>query len=210
VTEEIERFPLFPLGLVLLPSEVVPLHIFEERYKLMIGECVEQGREFGIVWLSDDGLKEVGCTAAVTQVLERDEEGRMNILVQGGRPFRLLRRIEDMPYPAGDVDLLEDPEDDEIDPEVAAGARERYADLVARVTDSRPDESDLTALDSYEMAATIDFTPDAKQDLLEVRSEEERLRLVAEMFGAAMKRLDYIEEASEQARSNGRARFQSG
>ena len=60
--DTIERFPLFPLGLVLLPEEVVPLHIFEERYKLMIGECLDEEREFGIVWLSDDGLQEIGCT----------------------------------------------------------------------------------------------------------------------------------------------------
>ena len=65
MAETLERFPLFPLGLVLIPRELVPLHIFEERYKLMIGECVEQGTEFGIVWLSDEGLKDVGCSARV-------------------------------------------------------------------------------------------------------------------------------------------------
>jgi Lon protease-like protein len=99
VDEYVERFPLFPLGLVLLPSEVVPLHIFEERYKLMIGQCIERESEFGIVWMADDGLREVGCSASVGQVLERMDDGRMNILARGGRPFRLVRRIEDMPYP---------------------------------------------------------------------------------------------------------------
>src|SRR5215213_336699 len=101
MTERIERFPLFPLGIVLLPSEVVPLHIFEERYKLMIGECIDSDGEFGIVWLSDDRLHETGCTARVTQVLDRFDDGRMNVLVTGGRPFRLLRRIDALPYPAG-------------------------------------------------------------------------------------------------------------
>src|ERR671914_256657 len=90
------------------PREVVPLHIFEERYKLMIGDCLEGGREFGIVWLSDDGLKETGCSAEITELLERMEDGRMNILVQGRRPFRLLRRVEDLDYPAGDIELLDD------------------------------------------------------------------------------------------------------
>ena len=79
-------FPLFPLPLVLLPTEVVPLHIFEERYKAMIALCLDEQREFGIVWLSDDGLKEVGCTASVAEVLEQMEDGRMNILVRGGDP----------------------------------------------------------------------------------------------------------------------------
>src|SRR5918997_5227503 len=98
----VESFPLFPLGIVLLPHEVVPLHIFEERYKLMIGECLDADGEFGIVWLADDGLREVGCTARVTQVLDRFDDGRLNILVAGVSRFRLLRRIEDLPYPAGD------------------------------------------------------------------------------------------------------------
>src|SRR5215210_6824948 len=106
--QAIEKLPLFPLGLVLLPEEVVPLHIFEERYKLMIGECLDRETDFGIIWMSDDGLKDVGCTARVTQLLERMDDGRMNILIQGAEPFRLLRRIEDLPYPAGDVELLEE------------------------------------------------------------------------------------------------------
>src|SRR3954462_2798571 len=126
-----DRFPLFPLDLVLLPSEVVPLHIFEERYKLMIGECLEADGEFGIVWLGDDGLRSIGCTARVTQVLAELEDGRLNILVAGGRPFRLLRKIEDMPYPAGEIELLDDSEDEgDEDLELAAEARSSYADLV--------------------------------------------------------------------------------
>src|SRR5215204_3439220 len=106
MAETLERFPLFPLGLVLIPHELLPLHIFEERYKLMIGECLEHDSEFGIVWLSDDGLKEIGCAARVSKVLERFDDGRMNVLVEGTRPFRLLRRIDDLPYPAGDVKPL--------------------------------------------------------------------------------------------------------
>src|SRR3954452_12734200 len=135
--ETVDRFPLFPLGLVLLPTEVVPLHIFEERYKLMIGRCLEDGTEFGIVWLADAGLRDVGCSAAVAQVVDRLDDGRMNILVRGGQPFRLLRRIEDMPYPAGDVEFLDDERED-ADEELAAEARTSYADLVEHVTDERP------------------------------------------------------------------------
>ena len=103
MAESSERFPLFPLGLVLLPGEVVPLHIFEERYRTMIGECLEGGTEFGIVWSGDDGVRDVGCAAEVAQLIETTEDGRMNILVKGTRRFTLDRRIEDMPYPAGDV-----------------------------------------------------------------------------------------------------------
>jgi Lon protease-like protein len=207
--EIVERFPLFPLGIVLLPTEIVPLHIFEERYKLMIGECLESDGEFGIVWLSDDGLREVGCTATVSQVLEELEDGRMNILVAGGRPFRLLRRIDDMPYPAGDVEMLDDSSEGAALADLTSEARERYADLVEQVTDERPSPDDLEHLDAYGMAATIEFDAAPKQALLELRTERERLVQVRDLFVATMKRIAEAEEAGELARSNGRIRFGS-
>ena len=205
--EAIDRLPLFPLGLVLLPEEVLPLHIFEERYKLMIGECLEGESEFGILWMADGGLREVGCTARVTQLLERMEDGRMNILVQGSEPFRLVRRIEDLPYPAGDVELLEEDEDAAVgDPETAAGARERYADLVERVTDERPSEDQLAQLGAYGMAATLDFALDAKQDLLELRSEHERMQRLDELFASTLNRLEQAEQTAAVAQGNGHLR----
>ncbi len=203
MAEAIERFPLFPLGLVLLPSEVVPLHIFEDRYRLMIGRCIEDEEEFGILWLSDSGLKEIGCSASVVEVLERMDDGRMNVLIRGEQPFRLLRRVEDLPYPAGDVEPLED-SDEEASPEVADEARERYAELVDRATDSRPAEAELSDMDAFRMASTIDFGLEDKQSLLELRSEDERLRAVKDLFETTMKRLDHADEAGERARSNGR------
>src|SRR5688572_9431835 len=108
MSETRESFPLFPLGLVLLPGEAVPLHIFEERYKLMIGECLAEEREFGILWLSDDGLREIGCAARIARVMERFEDGRLNIVAEGTSRFRLLRRVEELAYPAGDVESLAD------------------------------------------------------------------------------------------------------
>ena len=203
--ERIDSFPLFPLGIVMLPSEIVPLHVFEDRYKLMIGECIEQEREFGIVWLSDDALSDIGCAGRITQVIEKLEGGRMNILVQGTRPFRLVERIPDLPYPAGTIELLEDDEPDAPD-EVLDAARERYAALVERVTDRRPEESELAALDSYGMAATIEFAPSPKQELLEARSEPRRLELVAEMLDSTLRKLDQSEHAGELARTNGKLR----
>lgn len=204
-----ERFPLFPLGIVLLPTELVPLHIFEERYRLMIGECLDKGTEFGIVWLSDSGLKKIGCSARVTRLLKRMDDGRMDVLVQGVAPFKLLRRIKDMPYPAGDVELLDD-SGTEADPSTATDARDLYADLVERVTDERPDSGDLDEMDAYDMAATIEFALDAKQVLLEERSEAERMRVVAELFGKTMQRLDFSERAGEVARSNGKIHLGGG
>jgi Lon protease-like protein len=202
VPDVIERFPLFPLGLVLLPQELVPLHIFEERYKLMIGECLENDSEFGIIWLSDDGLRDVGCSARITQLIDRSEDGRMNVLVEGVNPFRLLRRIDDMPYPAGDIELLED-FDPEADPELAEQARVRYAELLEKATEEAPDPDAITGLDAYGMAATVEHPPEAKQALLELRAENDRLRMVGEMFRTAIKRVAYAEETAERAQTNG-------
>ena len=201
--EHLERFPLFPLGLVLLPGETVPLHIFEERYKTMIGECLERETEFGILWMGDDGLREVGCCARIDQLLEEMDDGRMNILVRGSRPFRLERRIDDMEYPAGDVELL-DENAGEADEELAATARESYSDLVEQVTDSTPDEADLAGLGAYDMAATIAFDLDDKQSLLEMRSESDRLGRLSSLCAAALERLKHAEKAAERARGNGR------
>src|SRR5918998_191988 len=101
------EFPLFPLGLVALPGELVPLHIFEERYKTMVGECLEADSEFGIVWLGDDGLKANGCACEVAEVVERMPDGRLNIVCRGTRPFRVLERVEHLMYPAATVEWLE-------------------------------------------------------------------------------------------------------
>jgi Lon protease-like protein len=202
VPDVIERFPLFPLGLVLIPQELVPLHIFEERYKLMIGECLESGGEFGIVWLSDDGLRDIGCTAEIVRVVDRSEDGRINIVVEGKQPFRLLRRIDDMAYPAGDIELLED-FDPAADPELAEQARIRYAELVAAATEETPEAESIDGLDAYGMAATVEHPPEAKQALLELRAENDRLRMVDEMFRTAIKRVAYAEETAERAQTNG-------
>jgi Lon protease-like protein len=201
--DTIERFPLFPLGLVLIPRELVPLHIFEERYKLMIGECIDQESEFGIVWLSDAGLKEVGCSARVSKVLERFDDGRMNVLVEGTTPFRLLKRIDDLPYPAGDVEPLADEQTQPGDAEAIDAARTRYADLVADVTDERPDDDTLAKLDAYGMAATLDVALDAKQELLELRSERARLEQLETLFADALGRIRHAERAAERAQGNG-------
>ena len=200
----VETFPLFPLGLVLLPQERIPLHIFEDRYRTMIAECLEQETEFGIIWLSDDGLKDVGCSARIDRVIERFDDGRLNILVEGTTPFRLLRRIEELPYPAGDVELLDDVAD--ADPDEATAARARYADLVERVTDERPEPESLDDLDAYGMAATLDVESDAKQALLEERSERERLERLGELFSSALERIQLVEKAAERSRGNGSMR----
>ena len=199
-------FPLFPLAIVALPGEMIPLHIFEERYKTMMNECLRDEKEFGIVWLADDGLRELGCACAIERVLERMEDGRMNLLARGTRPIRVIERQSHLAYPAGVIEFVEDREE-APDPDLLEGAREAYAELVRRVTDNDPDTAELEAMDAYGMAATVDFGPEAKQGLLDLRSENARLRLVTRLFQAAATRLDLVERAQERARSNGKIRF---
>jgi Lon protease-like protein len=204
-------FPLFPLGIVALPTESVPLHIFEDRYRKMIERCLlaergSPGREFGIVWLSEDELKPIGCACEIEEVLERMDDGRLNIVVRGTRPFRLLERQDDLPYPAGVVEFLGEP-DEEPDPDAADAARDLYRELVLAATDREIDAGELSAMDAYRMAATVEFAVDAKQELLELRSENARLRLLALLIRAAIERLELLERAQVRALSNGKVRF---
>jgi Lon protease-like protein len=201
-----QDLPLFPLGIVALPSEAVPLHIFEPHYRAMIAECLESGSEFGIVWASEDGLRPIGCACEIAEVLERHDDGRMDILTRGTRPFRLVEAHENLPYPAGTVEWLDD-KDEPPDEVIVQAAHEAYAALVQEATDAEPERERLDAMSAYAMAATVDFGLEAKQGLLSLRSENARLRLVTRLLRAALKRLDFIERAQARARSNGKVRF---
>jgi Lon protease-like protein len=202
----VRDFPLFPLGLVALPSELVPLHIFEERYKTMMARCLEEESEFGIVWLADDGLREVGCACEIAEVLERMPDGRLNLVARGTRAFRIEARQEELAYPAGTVEFLEDRAED-ADDDAAAEAHAAFADLVSQATDEEPDTEEIGGMTAYEMAARVEFGLDAKQGLLDLRSETARMRLVTRLFRAAIKRLDFIDRAQARARSNGKVHF---
>jgi Lon protease-like protein len=206
--ELVRDFPLFPLGVVALPSELVPLHIFEERYKTMIGRCLDEESEFGIVWVADDGLRSVGCACEIAEVLERMEDGRINLVARGTRPFRIEARQEELPYPAGTVEFLAD-RVEAPDSEAASDAHAAYAELVEQATDRTPDPVEISSMSAYEMAATVEFGLDAKQGLLDLRSESERLKLVAKLFRAAIQRLDFVERAQARARSNGKVHLPS-
>jgi Lon protease-like protein len=202
----VRDFPLFPLGIVALPSELIPLHIFEERYKTMIGRCRAESSEFGIVWLADDGLRPIGCACEIAEVLEEMPDGRINLIARGTRAFRIEARQEELPYPAGVIEWLDDRNED-LDADAAATAHEAYAELVRQATDRMPDPDEIGAMTAYEMAATVEFGLDAKQGLLDLRSESARLKLVARLFRAAIKRLDFVERAQARARSNGKVHF---
>ncbi len=205
-TDVQHQFPLFPLGMVALPHELVPLHIFEERYRTMIAECIDEEKEFGIVWSTDDGLRTSGCAMRIERVLERFDDGRVNVLTRGTRVFDLLERTDDAPYPTGNVRFTVDVAE-ELDPAAAAAAHAAYTTLVHEATEKELEPDEVDAMEAYEMAATVDFGLEAKQGLLDLRSENARLGLVTRLFRAATKRLDFIERAQVRAKSNGKVRF---
>jgi Lon protease-like protein len=200
-------FPLFPLQLVVLPSEVVPLHIFEERFKTMIEECLTTEGEFGIVWMADDGLHDIGCACRIDRIIERFDDGRINLLARGTRPLRIIERQRNLAYPAGVVEFLTD-DPGATDRDLIDAAQDAYAELVHKATDRRPTPDELTTMDAYAMAATVDFGLEAKQGLLGLRTENARLQLVARLFRAALKRLDFVDRAQARAKSNGKVRFE--
>jgi Lon protease-like protein len=201
------ELPIFELPLVLLPGELLPLHIFEERYKRMIGRCLEAEEPFGIVFRDDDGgARRIGCEARVTEVTERFDDGRLNIVVTGERPFSVLDRFEASGFPAGEVEPVRVPEVHiELDESgAAAKARDAFGRLVERVGGEAPAPAELEALDSYGIAARVELRAETKQRLLELRSEPERMRILAAALDSLIEALARSREIAERARMNGK------
>jgi Lon protease-like protein len=201
------ELPIFELPLVLLPGEQLPLHIFEDRYKRMVGTALEQDEPFGIVLRDDEGARSIGCTARIDDVLERFDDGRMNIVVSGEAPFKVLDRIESPEFPAGEVELIPEEEVPPIDEASASAAREAFAELAERATGERPDPTELDHASAYAIAARIELPAETKQQLLEMRDEDERMALLANALGAVGKALERAEEAAERASGNGKVQF---
>jgi len=197
---------LFPLQLVLVPGEVVPLHIFEERYKRLVGETLDGG-EFGIVLTDGDSLRECGCTVRVAEVLEQLDDGRMNILVEGGRRFRLVEVQEpDHPeaeYLSGLVEYFEDAE-----PGAPEALREGVLDVFRKMLVLMDLETPRPPVGegplSFRVAAAVDFGAPLKQELLESLSEEQRLETLLTVMETLVPRLELRKDREEAIRGNGK------
>jgi len=185
-----DEIGLFPLGIVLLPTERVPLHIFEPRYCELIGECLEEEVEFGMVYADEDGVRDIGTLARVSDVLE----GRLR--------FQIERLTRGRTFMTAVVETLED-DSGAIEAEAAARAAGAFRALAA-LAGAEPEPPDETSPQlSYELAAQVELAPEAKQNLLESRSEQERLELVAELLDVARQTLIATRELGERAKRNG-------
>jgi Lon protease-like protein len=194
---------LFPLELVLVPTERVPLHIFEPRYKELIGECLRGGREFGLVLEDEQGRREIGTRAAVVEVLQVFDDGRMNVIVEGHERFRLRELTAGRIFLTGDVEPVDD-EDDEQDAAVTEEALSLFRRLVdAAGGDVDEPEDDAGPL-SFQIAARVDFGTEPKQELIELRSEPERLRHLCPLLEAAIEAVEREREIRERAGTNGK------
>lgn len=191
-----ELLPLFPLSLVLLPQNIVPLHIFEERYKEMIGEALENQTEFGIVLAANDGILNVGCTASVERVLRRYDDGRMDILGLGRRRFRVEELDQERNFLRAKVEFFEDLE--EFAPEdLQTKAREvhdRYESSAELPTQG--------GVLSFMLSQSVRDV-EVRQQLLMTRSESERLRMLIEFLPKQREREKYVVHMKEMAPRNG-------
>ncbi len=195
---------LFPLELVLLPTERVPLHIFEDRYKELIGTCLLEGDEFGLVLEDADGLREIGTRAGIVEVLQTFDDGRLNVLVEGRERFRVVELTDGLSYRTAEVEPVDDdgvlPSGEETEHALAL-----FRKLVTVAGAGEMEEPAAGAPDlSFQLAARVDFGLELKQELLEMRSESERLPRVAELLGTAAVALAREREVRERASGNGR------
>ena len=175
-----ERIPLFPLNVVLLPGATLPLHIFEPRYRQMVRRCVDEKSEFGILLGLPKGIVRVGCTAQVTEVLKRYNDGRMDITTVGRSPFRITKLINADAYAKdalleGDVDLLDD-RDARVDARMRSELARLYEVCHTLVFDDYPKNIEAEAPEylSFVVAATLPLDLMWKQQVLELRSEADR------------------------------------
>ncbi len=197
-----EELGLFPLGIVLLPSERVPLHIFEPRYRELIAECLEHQREFGLIYTDDEGVRDVGTLARVVDVLEEFEDGRLNVVGEGGSRFRVERLTHGRSFLTAVVGPVSDTPG-AWDSTVVRLAVEAFRALAA-VAGVEPDDVDETASElSFELAAQVELPPDAKQQLLELVSEQQRLELVAGLFDSVRDAMLLAHELGLRAKRNG-------
>ena len=200
--------PLFPLEVVLFPRADLALHIFEERYKQMIADCQEHQWEFGVVLTQENSLENIGCTASISEVVRKYDDGRMDIVVRGQRRFEVLFLDRAKAYLRGAAQFFDDeggavPERD--------GRRQQAVELyqqVVRLLES--EESDAPPVEdlqlSYQILARLPVDLSFKQTLLETRSESERLTQVVSYLRKVTARLEVVTRTRAKAGGNGRRR----
>ena len=199
--------PLFPLQIVALPGTAVPLHIFEDRYKTMVGDCERNGTEFGIVLAKDGGVVNAGCTVIVESVIERYDDGRFDIVTRGQRRFILHSLDKNLDWLRGEVEYFEDDDFTPVEPRLRLRAMECFRAVRAALEaagrnagESEPDPEH--PLLSFQLSQTLDDL-DFQSLILRSRSEADRLRKFVEFAEGYVPRTEYIAKMKRVAATNG-------
>jgi Lon protease-like protein len=194
--------PLFPLDVVLFPGTPLPLHIFENRYKEMIGECLAEQRAFGVVRVIGEGLAEVGCTAEIVSVVKEYPDGRLDLVTEGRKRFELLRINQERSYLQGEILVIED-EPGNPPREEASRAMQLHSELLA-IAGAKQDLSDADPSSlSFALAGSLPLDLDFKQRLLSLRSETARLSLLIAYLESIVPSIHRAAHAREKAGGNG-------
>jgi Lon protease-like protein len=195
--------PLFPLQLVVFPRTQLPLHIFEERYKEMVGEAISNQSEFGIVLAKEDGIVNAGCTVLVDRVVTRYDDGRMDILTRGARRFEIVLLNEEKPYLRGEVEFFDDDEPGPAPPELQQEALLRYRSLL-ELGEMRG-YSDPVLSDpqlSFQLAQAVQDL-DFQSVILRNRSEPDRLKQFSAFLASYVPRMKQTTRMKKLAPLNG-------
>ncbi len=201
-----QLLPLFPLQAVLFPQAVLPLHIFEERYKLLINGCLDSDQEFGINLVTEAGLAKVGCTAVVVKLSTRYADGRMDILVEGRRRYMLMDMVPSSTlYSLGKVSMLS-LKNEVVDSALALETvrlHNQLVDLVYHDEAYRLEYDDTNPLFSFKVAQKAGMELARRQVLLELDSENERLKLLHDYFVDVIPKLERLGEVERIIKSDG-------
>ena len=204
--------PLFPLELVLLPEQPLPLHIFEERYREMIGECLKakssgSGRqEFGVVLAKGEAISNVGCSAKIVSLTRKYDDGRMDILTVGKRRFEILLTNEEKPYLRGSVEFFDDEGPNTPGEAEAENAIALFREVMRRFHQASEMPIHLPQPYrhlSFRLAAPLPLDLDFKQRLLSLRNEPERLQQVVHAMDQLIRQMEVVQEARKKAGGNG-------
>lgn len=197
--------PLFPLEVVLLPGAVLPLHIFEPRYKEMIGECLANKTQFGMVRAVEQGVVEMGCTAEITEVTKQYSDGRMDLISRGRDRFEILELNKERSFLRAEVMTIPD-EPSKADDAEKARALELHREILALAgAEQEISEPDPNTL-SYQLASSLPLDLDFKQKLLATLAERERIHELANFLESILPGLTRAARAREKAGGNGHAR----
>lgn len=202
------ELPIFELPLAIVPAERVSLHIFEERYRLLIGHCLENDAPFGIVLRDAAGARAIGCSARVSEVVERYDDGRLDIVVTGEEPFGVMDRFDALDWPAAHVEARPSRPGEAETTEGLERARIAFAELLEAVgaDPSRADAAD----DAFSIAAQIEMPATEKHALLEADDEADRLDGLEATLRRLIAGLKRSQDLAERAKSNGHARGRIG